>query len=222
MARSDVAGLRTALVRLNALTLALVFGALAGAGIFLATLFLVIKGGPNMGATLGLLVHYLPGYTVSLGGAFLGLMWGVVLGAALAFGPAWIFYRGVLGAVDRFGYEDREEALLRSEARVHISSFAGAFGLFCAQAVFLATVWLVLKHEPGEPLGPHLDLLHHYMPGYSVSVLGAVLGAVYAFVQGFVAFLIVGWIYNRLVGAGTMESRHLGEASVGQARKRRG
>jgi len=200
MAPSSRRSLRTALVRLNALTLALVAGTLTGAGVFLVTMALVLKGGSDVGSTLGLLSHYLPGFTVSVGGAFLGLLWGVVIGSALAYGPAWIFYRGVLGVVERLGLEAREEDLLRTDVSVHLPSFAAAFGLFCAQAVLLATLWLIVKHEPDEPLGPHLALLEYYMPGYSVSVPGALVGFAWALAEGFTAFLLVGWIYNRIVG----------------------
>ena len=64
-------------------------GFLFGAGLFLATNFLVLKGGPHVGAHLGLLGQFFPGYRVSFWGSIVGffymfaagLMIGVVLGA---------------------------------------------------------------------------------------------------------------------------------------------
>ena len=42
---------------------------------------LLIKGGPVIGPHLGLIGNYLPGYTVSWQGAFVGLVEGVVRGS---------------------------------------------------------------------------------------------------------------------------------------------
>ena len=48
--------------------------------LLLATLFLVFKGGDVIGPNLQLLDHFLPGYTVSLPGSMLGLLYGTLLG----------------------------------------------------------------------------------------------------------------------------------------------
>jgi hypothetical protein len=50
----------------------LAFGVLGAVGLFLATIVLVVQGGPNVGAHLGLLSVYLPGYRVTWWGAFIG------------------------------------------------------------------------------------------------------------------------------------------------------
>lgn len=67
-------------VRLNATLTGMVIGILCGAGILLATLWLVIKGGPQPGAHLILLSQYFPGYTVTVVGSFIGFMYGFVIG----------------------------------------------------------------------------------------------------------------------------------------------
>jgi len=54
-----------------------------GGGLFLATLILVVKGGPNVGQHLGLLRAYFPGYSVSVVGTFIGFIYGFVVGYAL-------------------------------------------------------------------------------------------------------------------------------------------
>ena len=56
--------IESAVARLRAGILAIVFGMVGGTGLFVATAWLLIKGGPNVGATLGLLGNYLPGYAV--------------------------------------------------------------------------------------------------------------------------------------------------------------
>ena len=72
--------LETALVRLNARAWGLGFGLLAGGGLFLATVVLVIRGGSAVGPHLGLLGVYLRGYEVTWPGAVIGLLYGFVLG----------------------------------------------------------------------------------------------------------------------------------------------
>lgn len=50
----------------------LALGFLAGLSLFVATATLVIRGGENVGQHLGLLSVYLPGYSVTWKGAFIG------------------------------------------------------------------------------------------------------------------------------------------------------
>ncbi len=57
-------------------------GMLAASGLFLATIVLVIKGGPNPGPHLSLLGIYFPGYSVSWPGAFIGFVYAFVAGYA--------------------------------------------------------------------------------------------------------------------------------------------
>lgn len=78
-----------AVVRLSAKLLGVVTGLLLGIGLFLATIFLVLKGGPATGAHLGLLSQFFPGYRVTFLGSFIGFGYafltgyliGMVLGA---------------------------------------------------------------------------------------------------------------------------------------------
>jgi len=67
-------------VRMSAAVTGVVLGSLFGGALFLATLWLVIKGGPNPGPHLSLLRQYFPGYSVTWGGSFLGLLYGYAVG----------------------------------------------------------------------------------------------------------------------------------------------
>jgi len=67
-------------VRMNAALTGVVLGVLAGAGLFLATIWLLIKGGPHPGAHLILLSQYFPGYTVSWAGSLVGFGYAFVIG----------------------------------------------------------------------------------------------------------------------------------------------
>jgi hypothetical protein len=81
--------IQKAVVLLNAKLLGIVIGILMGTGLFLATNFLVLKGGPNVGAHLSLLSVFFPGYRVTFFGSIIGFCYafavgfisGVILGA---------------------------------------------------------------------------------------------------------------------------------------------
>jgi hypothetical protein len=71
------------LLRANEQGLGIAFGLLFGGGLFLATLYLVIKGGDPIGPHLGLLGVYFPGYRVTTVGAFVGFVYAFVVGYAV-------------------------------------------------------------------------------------------------------------------------------------------
>jgi hypothetical protein len=71
---------RNTLLKLNARAWGIAVGLLLGLGLFLATIFLVLKGGVAVGAHLSLLGKFLPGYRVSVGGAFIGFAYLFVIG----------------------------------------------------------------------------------------------------------------------------------------------
>lgn len=73
---------RRAVLQLNAQAWGVAFGLLFGLGLFVATVVLVMKGGQQVGTHLGLLSAYLPGYRVTIGGAFLGFIYLFVIGYA--------------------------------------------------------------------------------------------------------------------------------------------
>ena len=75
--------IRREVLRLNSKAWGVATGLLAGLGLFIATIVLVIKGGPVVGAHLGLLSQYLPGYSVTTVGAFIGFIYMFVFGYAL-------------------------------------------------------------------------------------------------------------------------------------------
>lgn len=83
--------LRRAIARLRALVMAVSFGATGGVSLFVATVWLLVRGGPNVGQHLGLLGYYLPGYSVSWPGAVIGLAYGTLLGAVIGAAIALVY-----------------------------------------------------------------------------------------------------------------------------------
>ncbi len=71
------------IARLRAVIFAVVSGMVTGFGLFAATAWLVVKGGPTVGPTLGLLRAYYPGYSVTWVGSFVGFAYGALTGAVL-------------------------------------------------------------------------------------------------------------------------------------------
>lgn len=72
-----------AFARLDRIALGFAVGALCGLAVFLATIFLVLKGGEVVGPNLALLGQFFYGYTVTISGAFIGLVYGFVAGFVL-------------------------------------------------------------------------------------------------------------------------------------------
>lgn len=89
---------KPAIVRLRASVTAVAFGVLGAAGLFLATVLLLLRGGqphPDgteiIGPHLGLLGNYFPGYTVTWPGAFVGAVYAGVTSAVIGYVVAWVY-----------------------------------------------------------------------------------------------------------------------------------
>ena len=87
-----------ATLRLNSKLLGLILGLLLGCGVFLATNWLVLKGGPIdesgnpvVGPHLVLLGQYFIGYRVSFFGSLIGAAYGFALGFVSGAVVAWIY-----------------------------------------------------------------------------------------------------------------------------------
>ena len=78
-------------LRLNAKILGLALGLLSGLAIFIATNWLVIKGGHPVGPHLQLLSQYFIGYRVSFVGSLIGFAYGFSLGTLAGALLAWIY-----------------------------------------------------------------------------------------------------------------------------------
>jgi hypothetical protein len=81
----------TRLVRLSATIYGIVFGLVLGLGIFLATLWLVIRGGPVVGPNMALLGQFFLGYTVTYVGSIVGFVYGFITGFVIGFSIATIY-----------------------------------------------------------------------------------------------------------------------------------
>jgi hypothetical protein len=82
---------KTRLTRLNAVVSGLVTGVIFGLLIFIATNWLLLKGGEPVGPHLALLGQFFWGYTVSFLGSLVGLMYGFVTGFIMGYVVAFLY-----------------------------------------------------------------------------------------------------------------------------------
>ena len=85
--------LRQTILRASEQGWGIAIGLLLGLGLFLATIILVLKGGPNPGPHLGLLRIYFPGYSVTWIGSIIGFVYAFVVGYAIGRTIATIYNR---------------------------------------------------------------------------------------------------------------------------------
>jgi hypothetical protein len=78
-------------LHLNATIQGIVIGLISGLGIFIATNWLILKGGDAVGPHLGLLGQFFPGYQVSFGGSLIGFAYGLVAGHLIGYVMARIY-----------------------------------------------------------------------------------------------------------------------------------
>ena len=192
--------LLNAAIRFNALMLGITAGTLAAVVIYIATHASIAKWGDASGNYLGLLAIFFPGYSVSSGGAWVGAFWAFVY-----FGTcSWLSYRlygRVLGTrvadVLLSAVPTDNPVLKPSVLRLHGYSLGLALGAIAALGLFCSTAWLVIRGTADESV--HAELFSNYIPGYSVSILGGLLGAIELFAFVFLGSILLAAIYNKIV-----------------------
>ena len=85
----------TRIIRLNALVQGLVTGLLVGLVIFVATNWLILKGGPVVGPHLALLGQFFIGYRVTFLGSLIGFTYGFATGFCVGYFTATVYNRMV-------------------------------------------------------------------------------------------------------------------------------
>jgi hypothetical protein len=197
--------LLNAAIRFNALMLGLTAGTLAAVVMYIATHASIVKWGTDSGNYLGLLGIFFPGYSVSSGGAWVGAFWAFVYFGTCS-SLSYRLYGRVLGtrvADSLLSTVPTENPVLKpSVLRLHGFSLGLAMGAIAALGLFSSTAWLVVRGTADESV--HASLFSNYIPGYSVSILGGLWGAIELFVLVFVGSLLLAAVYNKVV-----EMRHI-------------
>lgn len=190
--------LLSATIKLNTILLAGVFGFVCGAGLFVMTFISLNRGLPNPGHYLNLLGVFLPGYRVSPAGAWIGLLWGGVIGALSGAVIYRIYARAIKQRVREYLRGEKSELeMAHVTLLIEGHPFGLALGSVMALGLFITTTWLVVRGTAGESI--HAALLSNYLPGYTVSISGGAMGAILLFGMTYFFCRLLGWIYNRMV-----------------------
>lgn len=67
-------------------------------------------------------------------------------------------------------------------------------GVVCGAVLFAMTAWLLIKG--GAVIGPRLALLGQFLPGYTVTWSGSLIGLLYGLLIGFIIGSGASWLYN--------------------------
>jgi hypothetical protein len=158
------------------------------------------------GRYLNLLGVFMPGYSATIGGAWLGLLWGTIYGAISGAALAWFYARSLGARLPALVMWDDVSLRHLRPPILHISSHALGIGLGAVAAlqIIFATSWLVLRGTADESV--HAKLLSNYLPGYTVSLQGGLLGGVELFLMVYLSAALVCEIYNAIA-----RYRHKGE-----------
>jgi len=82
-------------------------------------------------------------------------------------------------------------------ARLSVLGMSIALGVVCALFIFLVTAILLLNADPGDPyVGFNLKSLWIFIPGYSVSWLGGLIGAAMGGLVGIVLGFSIAVLWN--------------------------
>lgn len=184
-------------IRLNTTLLGSICGCLTGLILFAITLWAyALKG--DQSSYLGLLGIFLPGYSVSPLGALVGLFWGGVIGAAMGAWTYWVYARNAgPRLVDYVLRSDRAQQVIEhSVLRLDGNALGIALGSLLGVQLLITTNSLVLRGTAAE--SPHAALLAHYLPGYSVSPAGSLIGAFDVFVIAYLFSRLLAWGYNQI------------------------
>lgn len=182
-------------VRINTLIMAVALGLLSGAILWLSTVILLVRGGEHIGKHLSLLSVFFPGYSVTWAGAWIGLVWGFAFGGLSGAILYWSYARSLreriaahLLAPPANGIASQPTMLLSGNA------LGIGLGALLALQLLATTGWLVIRGT--APYSANAALLGQYLPGYTVSFGGSIVGAIELFAAAFVFSHILAAVYN--------------------------
>jgi hypothetical protein len=90
--------------------------------------------------------------------------------------------------------------------KLDIKAFALTCGIIWGLALPLLTWWVMATSGPRTPL---LWLAHVYR-GYSLTLIGSLIGAVWAFFDGLIGGALFAWLYDVIGGRLLMQRRIIG------------
>ena len=106
-----------------------------------------------------------------------------------------------------------ERKVLRAFAPLNARALGLSLGIVAALAISALTeLSIVVDKDHKFPL----HLLRNYFPGYSVSVTGILVGALWAFAAGFVLGWLMATVRNVVIGAWVLKARMRADLEASQ------
>lgn len=184
-----------AAIRVNAVIMAVAMGLVCAAILWSSTVILLLRGGPDVGAHLSLLSVFFPGYNVSWSGAWIGVLWGFAYGALSGIVLYWSYARTLHDRLCELLVDSTAPGTLAPPIFLMSGNALGiGLGGLMALQLLLTTNWLVARGTASE--SSNAALLSQYLPGYTVSFSGSIVGAVGLFAVTFVVSHVLAGIYN--------------------------
>jgi len=183
-------------LRFNTIVFSVIVGLFAG--VTLLALGLAAQyDRPHIGLAVVLMSIFLPGYGIGASRALVGFLWGFVLGGLLGAGVYRLNARRVLERIDDLMIEDGvTDEFPRAVLKLDGASLALAIGGVGALGLVATTNILVARGTAGQSV--HARLLAEFLPGYTVSVTGSLIGAIELFVLLYVVTRAFAAVYNAL------------------------
>jgi protoporphyrinogen oxidase len=180
---------------MNALIMAAIGALFVGSGLWLATAILLLRGGETIGPNLSLLSIFLPGYEISWTGAWIGALWGALVGGVSGAVLYWSYSRTLRHHLNTQLIGEEPSSLFQLPVFLISGPALGmAVGLLGAAQLLVSTGWLVLRGTAADDT--KAALLASYLPGYSISWSGSVIGSLELFAILFVASTLFSALYN--------------------------
>jgi len=184
-----------AAIRVNTIIMAVVLGLLCGGVLWLSTVVMLLRGGHYVGLHLSLLSVFFPGYNVSWSGAWIGLLWGFVSGALSGTVLYWSYARTLRERLGGRSLDPPAASALTPPTLLFSGNALGVgLGTLMALQLLVTTNWLVVRGT--APYSSNAALLSQYLPGYTVSFSGSMIGAIERFVAAFLLSHLLAGIYN--------------------------
>ncbi len=178
----------------------IIFGVILGmfAGFALMALALLGSGADRHGGLVAALIGvFLPGYGPGWPGALIGFAWGAAIGGLLGGGIYRLNGRLALEKVNELTLVQRDgEDFPRAILRLDGHALGLAIGAAGAAGLLTTTNVLVLRGTAAQSV--HARLLSEVLPGYTVTTVGSLIGALELFALAYVACRAFVYLYNRL------------------------
>ncbi|MEI6887283.1 MAG: hypothetical protein WCK31_03550 [bacterium] len=81
--------------------------------------------------------------------------------------------------------------------KINTLKFALSGGILVGGCFFFSTISTVLGLPGFEPFSKALESMYSFY-GYSISFIGAFVGLLWGFIEGFLLLGILAWLYNKL------------------------